>query len=54
MLGEVLLKIDSDPDFPLWPNDPVAGTIETCNLATHANTRKRAFDLLTPVGLSLC
>ena len=30
-----------------------AGTLETCNLATHANTGKHALDLLAPVGLSL-
>ncbi len=30
-----------------------AGTYETCNLATHANTRKHACDLLAPVGLYL-
>lgn len=30
-----------------------AGTLETCTLATHANTRQHAFDLLAPVGLSL-
>jgi hypothetical protein len=29
-----------------------AGTLETCNLTTHANTGKHAFDLLTPLGLS--
>ncbi len=28
-----------------------AGMLETCNLATHANTRKHACDLLAPVGL---
>ena len=28
-----------------------AGNYETCNLATHANTRKHACDLLAPVGL---
>ena len=35
-----------------WHYDPVAGMLETCNLATHANTGKHAFDLLTPVGLN--
>jgi len=39
-----------------WAWTPVAqqsrtGTLETCNLATHANTGKHAFDLITPVGL---
>jgi len=29
------------------------GTLETCNLAAQANTEKPAFDLITPVGLSL-
>ncbi len=29
------------------------GTLETCNLTTHANTGTHAFDLVTPVGLSL-
>ncbi len=28
-----------------------AGNYETCNLATHANTRKHACDLIAPVGL---
>ena len=28
-----------------------ADMLETCNLATHANTRKHACDLLAPVGL---
>jgi hypothetical protein len=38
-----------------WAWTPVApqsrtGTLETCNLSTHANTGKRACDLITPVG----
>ncbi len=28
-------------------------TLEICNLTMHVNTGKHAFDLLTPVGLSL-
>lgn len=28
------------------------GTLATCNLTTHANTEKHAFDLLAPVGRS--
>jgi hypothetical protein len=29
-----------------------AGTLETCNLAMHANTGKHAFDLVAPVDLN--
>ncbi len=40
------------------PSTPVvrqfrAGSYETCNLTTCANTRKHSFDLLVPVGQSL-
>ena len=31
----------------------IKGTPETCNLITHVNTRKDAFDLVTSVGLIL-